>query len=62
MDIRHHTDHELQLIVNNDEIMYNDRFNLTRELLIEGYGIICSDIQWEVFRQDIEEQLREYGE
>lgn len=62
MDIRHHTDHELQLIVNNDEIMYNDRFNLTRELLIEGYGIICSDIQWEIFRQDIEEQLREYGE
>lgn len=62
MDIRHHTDHELQLIVNNDEIMYNDRFNLTRELLIEGYGIICSDIQWEIFKQDIEEQLREYGE
>lgn len=61
MDMRQYGENELSLIINNVEELYNHRFIINKEYLHE-LGILFTDEQYDVWRQDLEDEIREYEE
>ena len=57
-DCTDHSEHELSMVISNDEFLYRRRHMLTPATLME-LGVKFTDEQWLIFQQDLAEELEE---